>query len=126
MPMQSVWLQRFRGFVRPAEPTNVPSGFIFVSSRFKGFLNDALPCVVTSTMVGLNIGLFRGKYLPVVPMESVWLHRFQGFVRSTEPTKAPSGFIFFSSRFNGFVNDAPPCVVTSTMARLHKRETVKR
>ena len=126
VPMESVWLRRFRGFVGSAEPTNAPLGSIFCSRGFKGFLNDAPGCVASTTVAGLKKELFRWTCPPVVPMESVWLRHFRGFVRSAKPTNAPMVSIFCSGGFEGFVNHAPRCVASATMAGLKKKETVKR
>ena len=98
------WLHRFRGFAWSAKPTDAPTASMFCSRGFRGFVNDAPRCVASTTMAGLHKGLFRGTWPPIVPMESVWLRRFRGFVRSAEPTSAPTGYIFCSSGFRGFVN----------------------
>jgi hypothetical protein len=126
MRMESIWLHRFRGFVRSAELARAPSGTIFCSRGFKGFVNDAPPCVTSATMAGLQRRLFMSTFRPVVPMESVWLRRFRGFVSAAQSAHAPSGTIFCSRGFKGFMNDAPPCVASATMAGLpNNEETVK-
>jgi hypothetical protein len=94
----------FNGFLRrnPVRCDSPPSGGFL--ARFQGFLRDLCP--------------------PAEPMEPVWLQRFRGFVRSAEPAAAPSGRIFCSRGFKGFMNRAPRCAASATMAGVHKRETV--
>ena len=125
LPMESVWLRRFGGFVRSPQPTHVPSAAIFCSGGFNGFVIETPPCAATPTMVRLQKRFFRDAAPPVVPMESVWLRRFGGFVYSAELTHAPPGSIFCSGGFRGFMNDAPLCVASTTMAGLHDKETVE-
>jgi hypothetical protein len=104
---------------------------IFCPPLFKGFFcNEFAPFAKFDSPPSIGFlvrfqGFFRETCLPVMRMESVWLHRFQGFVRSAKPTNAPSGSIFCSGGFKGFLNDAPRCVVSATMAGLNKKRTVK-
>jgi hypothetical protein len=115
VPMESMRLRRFQGFARSAKPAPAPSGRIFFSQVFKGFVFDTPWCAVSSTMAGLKKRFFRDTFPPVVPMESMRLRRFHGFARSAKPAHTPSEYILCSCRFKGFVNNAPPCVASTTM-----------
>jgi hypothetical protein len=126
IPLESIWLRRFQGFVHSAGSNNAPTTSIFYSSRFKGFVNNALHCYVSPTMSGLHKAFFRETCSPVTRMESVWLRAFRGFVCSAKPTNAPMGAMLCLKGFGGFVNVAPRCVASTTMTGLHKKETLKR
>ena len=94
-PLESIFYSpRFGGFLTmPRRPQRPPP-----SAGSRGAIQKCVSC-------GSADGVESGR-------------RFQGFLGSAQSAHAPSEAIFRSFRFNGFMNDAPPCVASATVTGL--------